>query len=134
MTLTFHYFYDRLSQFVRRQYEKTSFLPVLCLIAFVMAVRSPVSSSAEVAAKCPTPGTMTFLCPLHHGGVRGDGAGEAEAIHGFLDRNQVAGAVVNDGNHSNPLVLGSMPASRRSRQQAARSARANALNSDSILW
>ena len=48
-------------------------------------------------------------------------------------RRQVAGAVVDQGNHSRPLVLGSMRASRLSFAHATRSARANALKHASIL-
>ena len=48
-------------------------------------------------------------------------------------RRQVAGLVVDERNHSSPLVLGSMRASRLSFAQATRSARANALNTASIL-
>src|SRR5580704_10891064 len=52
------------------------------------------------------------------------------------DRSQVAGPVVDDGNgyHSNPLVLGNISPSCLSREQATRSARANALKRASILW
>ena len=46
-------------------------------------------------------------------------------------RREVAGLVVDEGNHSSPLVLGSIRASRLSLAQATRSARANALNTAS---
>ncbi len=51
------------------------------------------------------------------------------------DRSQVAGLVVDDGDryHSNPLVLGNISPNCLSREQATRSARANALNRASIL-
>src|SRR5262249_15812213 len=51
-------------------------------------------------------------------------------------RRQVAGLVVDecDRHQSSPLVDGSMRASRLSRAQATRSARANALKTASILW
>ena len=48
-------------------------------------------------------------------------------------RRQVAGAVVDQSDHSRPLVLGSIFASRASRAQATRNARANALNTAS-MW
>ena len=41
---------------------------------------------------------------------------------------------VDNGDHSSPLVLGSMRASCLSREQATRKARAKPLNSASILW
>src|SRR6266851_7667192 len=52
----------------------------------------------------------------------------------FLHRRQVAGLVIDERDHSRPLVLGNMRASRRSFAQATRSARANALKTASILW
>ena len=48
-------------------------------------------------------------------------------------RREVAGAVVDERDHSSPFVLGSILASRLSFAQATRSARANALNTASIL-
>ncbi len=57
----------------------------------------------------------------------------AEERQRLLDGRQVAGAVVDQRNHSSPLVLGSILARRSSREQATRSARANALNTAS-MW
>ena len=53
----------------------------------------------------------------------------------LFDRGQIARAVIDQGDraHSSPFVLGSIRASRLSRSQATRSARANALNTASIL-
>ena len=48
-------------------------------------------------------------------------------------RRQVAGAVINERDHSSPLVLGSVRARRLSFEHATRSARANALKQASIL-
>ena len=48
-------------------------------------------------------------------------------------RRQIAGAVVDERDHSSPFVLGSICASRRSFAHATRSARANALNTAS-MW
>ena len=57
-----------------------------------------------------------------------------QPVQRFLHRDQISGAVIHDrDHHSTPLVLGNSRAIRRSRQQAARSARANALKSASIL-
>src|ERR1700746_3044923 len=57
-----------------------------------------------------------------------------QAVKSFLHRDQIARTVIDDGNHtSTPLVLGSSLSICGSRQQAARSARANALKSASIL-
>ena len=55
----------------------------------------------------------------------------AERGQRLLDRRQVAGAVVDQRDHSRPFVLGSIFASRASFAQATRSARANALNTAS---
>src|SRR6185295_9046965 len=52
----------------------------------------------------------------------------------FLHRREIAGAVVDQGNHSRPFVLGSIRARRLSFAHATRSARANALNTASIRW
>ena len=53
----------------------------------------------------------------------------------LLDRGQVACPIVDerDRSHSRPFVDGSIRARRRSRAQATRSARANALNTASTL-
>ena len=55
----------------------------------------------------------------------------AEGGERLLDGRQVAGVIVDQCNHSSPFVLGSIRASRRSVEQATRSARANALNTAS---
>src|SRR5437868_5640047 len=57
----------------------------------------------------------------------------AKMAERFLYRGKIAGLIIDDGDHRSPLVLGSKRAICRSRQQAARSAREKALNSDSIL-
>ena len=74
-----------------------------------------------------------FAGPRDHPRVGGNGRLVSEMVKGFFDRGQIAGLVVHDGDHSSPFVLGNRRAIRRSRQHAARSARANALNNDSIL-
>ena len=48
-------------------------------------------------------------------------------------RRQIAGAVIDQRDHSRPLVLGSVFASRLSFEHATRNARANALKHASIL-
>src|ERR1700722_3432224 len=58
----------------------------------------------------------------------------AEMVESFFNRIQIARAVIHDSDHRSPLVLGNIRPSRRSREQATRSARAKALNSASILW
>ena len=82
-------------------------------------------------AKLPTPGTTMprRACQIRRLGRReqlcADG-GEALANGG-----QIAGAVVDERDHSSPFVLGQHPRQRRSRAQATRSARANALKTAS---
>ena len=49
----------------------------------------------------------------------------------FAHRRQIAGAVIDQRNHSSPFVLGSVRASCLSREHATRSARPNALNTAS---
>ena len=48
-------------------------------------------------------------------------------------RREIPGLVVDERDHNNPFVLGSIFASRLSFAHATRSARANALNTASIL-
>src|SRR5215470_4252678 len=66
------------------------------------------------------------------GVVRNDGV-HMQMIECFLHGRQIAGLVIDDGDHSNPFVLGNILASRLSREQAKRNARAKALNSASSL-
>ncbi len=65
--------------------------------------------------------------------VGGDRRLVSEMVKRFFHRGKISGLIVNDGDHSNPFVLGNRRAIRRSRQQAARNARAKALNNASIL-
>ena len=74
-----------------------------------------------------------FVRPRNHRRVRGDRRLMPEMVKRFFHRGKVPGLVVHDRDHSSPFVLGNRRAIRRSRQHAARSARANALNNDSIL-
>lgn len=57
----------------------------------------------------------------------------ADRGQGLADRRQVAGAIVNQCNHSKPFVLGKVRDRRLSFEHATRSARANALKHASIL-
>ena len=66
--------------------------------------------------------------------VDGDHELRAECRKRLPHRREIAGAVVEQRDHSSPFVLGSIFASRRSLAQATRSARANALKHASILW
>src|SRR3954468_20393871 len=63
----------------------------------------------------------------HSFGIAGDNTIVAEAPERLDHRRQIPRAIINDGNHNSPFVLGSMRASARSRTHATRSARANAL-------
>ena len=95
---------------------------------------APRASSAAVAPKWPTPGTMR---PRRAGAARRrrrDVKLGAERRERLAHRRQVAGAVVDERDHSSPFVLGSIFASRASFAQATRSARANALNTASMWW
>ena len=70
-------------------------------------------------------------CPAQSAGVSGTVNSAPSDGQRLLDRRQVAGAVVDERDHSSPFVLGSIFASRASLAQATRSARANALNTAS---
>ena len=74
---------------------------------------------------------MTARRAAHVGGRSGVDELGAERRQRLAHRRQVAGAVVDERDHSSPFVLGSIFASRASRAQATRSARANALNTAS---
>src|ERR1039458_3050608 len=58
----------------------------------------------------------------------------AEIVKRLLYGIQIARAVIHNGDHRSPLVLGSMRPILRSREHATRRARAKALKSASILW
>ena len=76
-----------------------------------------------------------FVCARNHLRIRGDDGVLSQRVQCLLHRGQISRAVVDDcDRHSTPFVLGMNSAMRGSRQHAARTARANALNSDSILW
>ena len=100
--------------------------PAACRMA---AVHAP--SSAAVAPKCPTPGTTMPSRRRELGGVGGREQVRARGREALADRREVAGAVVDERDHSSPFVLGSIRAMRGSRAHATRSARANALNTAS---
>ena len=51
----------------------------------------------------------------------------------FSHRREIPGLVIDERDHNNPFVLGNIRASRLSFAHATRSARANALNTASIL-
>ena len=91
------------------------------------------SSRRRVASKCPTPGTMMPRAAARSSGVSASDDSAAKRRERLADRREIAGAVVDQRDHSSPFVLGSIFASRRSFAQATRSARANALKHASIL-
>ena len=94
--------------------------------------RATGSSSALVAAKWPTPGTMTARRAVAvRRALPASMKSAPSADERLAHRRQVAGAVVDERDHSSPFVLGSIFASRASFAQATRSARANALNTAS---
>src|ERR1700733_15879815 len=80
------------------------------------------------------PRKNNFVRPPHPLRIRRDRRLAPQGIERLHHRGQVAGFVVNDSDHSNPLVLGSISPNCLSLEHATRSARANALNSASILW
>ncbi len=87
-----------------------------------------------MAEKWPTPGKDDFVSLRDDSRVGSNNGLNPQMIERLFYGSEIPGTIVNYGNHqSNPFVLGSNRAMRRSRQQAARSARANALNKDSIL-
>ena len=98
-------------------------------------VRLRSCSPATNAEKCPTPGRTTALAVGDLFGADGALGFRAKFLQGALDRGQIAGAVIDDGDfHSSPLVDGSTLRRRLSRETAKRSALANALKIDSTWW
>jgi hypothetical protein len=71
---------------------------------------------------------------LDEGWIRRDSTGVTKMLDGSFHGSDIASSVVHDSDHRSPFVLGNMRRKRRSCQQAARRARAKALNKDSILW
>src|SRR6266496_902425 len=74
-----------------------------------------------------------FFCQLNFRDVRSNHRLRAKMVKGLLYGRQIARLVINDCDHNKPFVLGSSRAICLSCQHAARNARANALNSASIL-
>ena len=98
-----------------------------------IADRQLVVSDA-VAAKWPTPGRTMAAARSRSAGAAGSSTSAPHARKRLAHRGEVAGAVVDERDHSSSFVLGSTRARRRSRAHATRSARANALNDASIRW
>src|SRR6185312_11998581 len=82
----------------------------------------------------PHPGQNNLLGVPHHFRVLGGDGVRPDSSQRLHYGSEVSGFVINDGDHSSPLVEGSILPSCLSREHATRSARANALNSTSILW
>ena len=85
-------------------------------------------------------GKHDFRGTIYRIRIGGDLKLRAHGVQRFHDRGQISRAIIDDsdlticGNaHKSPFVLGSMSPSCLSREQATRSARANALNKASIL-
>jgi len=80
------------------------------------------------------PGQNYLFRACHRLRVGSDHRPDSHPVESLFYRGKVSHAVIDNGNrHSSPLVLGNSRAIRLSRQQAARSARAKALNRASIL-
>ena len=74
-----------------------------------------------------------FFSSGNHRWIGRDLNAGAQVLKGFFYGADVARAIVDNRDHKRPLVLGSILASCLSREQATRTARANALNRASIL-
>ncbi len=79
------------------------------------------------------PRQYELFCAADDSRVAGNLCRYSEMRKSLGDRSQVPGAVIDNRNHSSPLVLGNTRAKRRSLEQAKRIARANALKTASIL-
>ena len=88
----------------------------------------------SVAPKLPTPGMINWSALSTLSGSFVTMTFPPQMPDGLHHRGEISRAVIDDGNHKSPFVLGSMRPSWRSLEQATRKARANALNSASILW
>ena len=100
------------------------------------------SRRAIAGAAAPTPGTTSASAPRERLGVAGDDDVGADRVERLVDADEVAGAVVDDGDArrralsvtpSVPFV-DATPVRRGSGSQAARSARPSALNAASARW
>jgi hypothetical protein len=73
---------------------------------------------AHHLSEVPNAGQDDFLRRAHLRGVARDAIRRAGPGQCVLDRTQVAGAVIDDGDHSRPLVLGNWFFNRASFEQA----------------
>src|SRR5437763_13314675 len=101
--------------------------PLLHSLAYA-AVRQ-LSRSSKVSHS----GKDDFVCLAHNRRIVCDDAICFQMVECLLHRRQVSRLVIDNRDHSSPFVLGNILASLWSREQAKRSARANALNSASSL-
>ena len=85
------------------------------------------------AAEVANSGNNGLLRSSDHGRIVRNLPFRTQVLERFFHRADVARTVIDDRDHRSPLVLGSILASWRSREHATRNARANALNSASIL-
>ena len=97
-------------------------------------LRFPFRAAAQSPENVPRPAAPRAPRPRTTAGSSVTCAVAPSAVSAFITDGQIAGLVVDDCDHSSPFVLGSISPSCLSREQATRSARANALKSASILW
>ena len=74
-----------------------------------------------------------FVGASYHGFIRGHGALPPEMPDGLHHRGEIAGAVIDNGDHSRPFVLGSMRSQLPVFRARDTQGRPNALNIASIL-
>ena len=102
--------------------------------AFQQRVPHCHSSSARIIwPKWPTPGQDDLRRALQPGGIAHQLVLAADLGQRVLHRAQIAGAVIEDRDHSSPLVDGNWSFSRASFEQAYFMARAKHLKIASIL-
>ena len=96
--------------------------------------RTPSSSSARIIwPKWPTPGSRILVARAQARRIAHQRVLAADFAERVLHAAQIAGAVIEDGDHNSPLVDGSWSFSRASFEHANFMARAKHLKIASIL-
>src|SRR5262249_34856087 len=98
-----------------------------------IADRQPVESAHHLPEVTHSRQDNLFR-PLQARGVAHNLIAGPQRTERILDGAEVAGAVIEDGDHKIPFVLGNWSFSRRSFEQAYFMARAKHLKMASILW
>src|SRR6185437_6866282 len=102
--------------------------------AFGNCLLQPAAVEELRRSKMPNTRQNNLLSATYNFRVLGGDCIRTDGRQRLHHRCKISGLVIDDRDHSNPLVDGSILPSCLSREQATRTARANALNRASTLW